>query len=146
MQLELNLKKDLRYLHLASGDDLPALAGIDTCKVILVADTDSHQPWQWEVCRWLVAAGARYVMAWGLECEAWHDAIDDAFLEASDYEDVPDEQRVMTTSHEDEDLADVFWFAKNRAHHPALELNTTLILHIADAARRDELESAYKEA
>jgi hypothetical protein len=140
------MKKDLRYLQLASGDDLPALAGINAFKAILVIDTDSHQPWQWEVCRWLVASGARYVMAWGLECEAWHDAVDEAFLEATDYEDVSDEQMVVSTWHDDEDLADVFWFAKNRANYPALELNTTLILHIADAPRRDELEGAYKDA
>jgi hypothetical protein len=140
------MKKDLRYLHLASGDDLPALAGIDAFKAILIIDTDSHQPWQWEVCRWLVGSGCLCVMAWGEECATWEEAVEDAVLEAHDYEDIPAERVVVTTAHEDEDLADVFWFAKNRAHHPAVELNTTLILHIADAPRRDELESAYKEA
>jgi hypothetical protein len=140
------MKKDLRYLQLASGDDLPALAGITAFKAILVIDTDSHQPWQWELCRWLVASGCLCVMAWGEECATWEEAVEDAVLEAHDYEDIPPEQIVVSTSHEDEDLADVFWFAKNRAHHPAVELNTTLILHIADVPRREELESAYKEA
>jgi hypothetical protein len=140
------MKKDLRYLQLASGDDLPALAGINAFKTILVIDTDSHQPWQWEVCRWLVASGCLCVMAWGEDCATWEEAVEDAVLEAHDYEDIPPEQVVVTTSHEDEDLADVFWFAKNRAHHPAVELNTTLILHIADTPRRDELEGAYKDA
>lgn len=140
------MKKDLRYLHLASGDDLPALAGIDTFMAVLVIDGESHQPWQWEVCRWLVASGCRCAMAWGDACTEWEEALEDAVLEAHDYEDIPAEATVVTTSHEDEDLADVFWFAKHRAHHPALELKITLILHIADAPRRDEMEAAYKDA
>jgi hypothetical protein len=140
------MKKDLRYLQLESGDDLPVLAGIDSFLAIVVVETEFHQPWQWEVCRWLVSSGCRAVLAWGQECRSWEEAVDDAVQEAHDYEDIPEEQSVIITSHEEEDLADVFWYAKHRASHPAVDLNTTLILHIAPAPRRDELEAAYKEA
>jgi hypothetical protein len=46
---------------------------------------------------------------------------------------VPEAQRVFVTAHEDEELEEAFWFAQHRAIHPAHDLNTTLILHIADA-------------
>jgi hypothetical protein len=140
------MKKDLRYLHLASGDDLPVLSGLGAFKALLVIEGDVHQPWQWDASRWLVESGCRYMMAWGSECATWAEAVDDASLEAANYEDVPEEQTLITTFHEDEELEEVFWFAKNRAHHPAHDLSTTLILHIADTPRRDELERAFKEA
>jgi hypothetical protein len=139
------MKKDLRYLQLASGDALPALAGLTAFKVVLVVDSEVHQPWQWDVCRWLVESGARYVMAWGVECEAWHDAVDDAYLEFHNYEDVGEDLAIVTTWHDDEELTDVFWFAKQRASH-ALDLSTTVILHIADAPDKDALEAAYADA
>lgn len=144
-QLETMMKKELRYLQLASGDDLPELAGLGAFMVVLVADVDVHQPWQWEVCRWLVDSGARYVMAWGVDCAAWHEAVDDAHLEASDYEDVAPELAVTATRHEDEELEDVFWFARHRARH-ALDLPATLILHITDTPNRDGLEAAFAAA
>ena len=141
-----NMKKDLRYLHLASGDDLPALAGIDGFTAILVVEAEFHQPWQWEVCRWLVASGCRCVLAWGVECVSWQEAVDDAVMEAHDYDDIPDELTVVTTAHEDEDLDDVFWYARHKASHPAVDLGATLIVHISDEPRREELEDAFKQA
>lgn len=85
--------------------------------------------WQWDVSRWLVASGCRYMLAWDKECSAWDDAVDEADLERFDYGDIPDEEVVMTTRHEDDDLEEVFWFAKNRARHPAIDLNETLLIH-----------------
>ena len=138
-------KPILRYLHLAPDSDFPALADLPLFKAILIIDADVAEMTMWETSRALVAAGCLYASVWGTQCEAWHDAIDDAFLEATNYEDVAPEQAVTSTWHEDEELGEVFWFAKHRAVHPA-ELRETLILHIADAPRRDELEAVYRDA
>jgi hypothetical protein len=139
-------KPVIRYLHLTPDSDLPPLEGLSHFKAVLVAEADVAEMTMWETSRALVAAGCMYLLAWGHQCEAWREAVEDASLEASDYEDVPDEQLVVTTAHEDEELDEVFWFARHRAAHPAHELRQTLILHIAEAPRRDDLEAAFRDA
>ena len=136
--------KTLSYLHLPPGADLPALA-LPPFTAILVADTDVDELWMFDAARWLVACGCRYLLAWGADCEAWRDAIDDAALEAHDY-DVPDESKVLSTSHEDEDLEEVFWFARHRAAHPHALLDAVLILHIAEQPARERMMAAYAQA
>jgi hypothetical protein len=52
----------------------------------------------------------------------------------------------MTTWHEKESLNDVFWFSKNNAFHPTVELQHTVILHISRNNREQELLAAYASA
>jgi hypothetical protein len=137
--------KTPHYLHLLPDSALPELKLSPFLAILLVED-DVLETWMWDACRWLVAAGCRYALAWGRDGEAWHDAIDDANLEAFDYDDVPPDHVVLSTWHEDEEIEDVFWFAKHRASHPDVPLNATLILHIAAAPRKDELEALYADA
>ena len=139
-------KPAIRYLHLTPDSDLPALEGLSSFKAVLVIEAEVPEMTMWETSRWLVASGCRYALAWGDQCEAWREAIEDASLEASDYDDVPDDELVVTTAHEDEELGEAFWFARHRAVHPAHELRETLIVHIADAPRRDEIEAEYNDA
>jgi len=86
------------------------------------------------------------VQAWGKDGEAWREMAEDAALEAFDYEDVPDERKLIATAHEDEDLDEVFWFAKHRAAHPSHSFKATIILDIALLNRKDEIEQAYADA
>lgn len=139
-------KPSIRYLHLSPEDELPALEGLSSFKAVVMVEAEVPEMTRWDVSRWLVASGCRYALAWGEQCEAWRESIDDAGLEAADYEDVPQDQQLLATAHEDEDLSEVFWFAKHRAAHPALELNETLIVHIAEAPRRDEIEAEFRDA
>ncbi|NYE61532.1 hypothetical protein FHW58_002739 [Duganella sp. 1224] len=139
------LNSTLNYLHLTPSSDLPALEGLRQFKTILVADADVQEPMMWDVSRWLIDSGSLYVLVWGQDSEQWREAIEDAALEAVNYEDVPDERRVLVTAHEDDELDEVFWYARHRAAHPA-DLKHTLILHIADAPRREDLEAAYSDA
>ena len=139
-------RPSIRYLHLAPENDLPALEGLTAFKAIVMVEAEVPEMTRWDVSRWLVESGCRYALAWGDQCDAWRESIDDASLEATDYEDVPEDQQLMATAHEDEDLSEVFWFAKHRASHPALELPETLILHIADEPRREEIEAEFRDA
>lgn len=134
------------YLQLRPHDTLPDLAHLAPFMAIAVVDDDSDEMWRWDVARWLVAAGCRYLLAWGKECESWHDAFEDAADEAFDYDEVAPEQRVLATWHADEDLDEVFWFARHRASHPALQLANTVILHVAVRGRPDELLEAFADA
>ncbi|UUZ47406.1 hypothetical protein LP420_29540 [Massilia sp. B-10] len=59
------------------------------------------------------------------------------FLEAS---------LVLTTWHDDDALEEVFQFAKNCAFHPAATLESTIILHISQEERSEELLRAYAAA
>jgi hypothetical protein len=138
-------KPVIRYLHLTPDSDFPALEGLLQFKAVLVVEAEVAEMTMWEISRALVASGCLYALAWGDQCEAWREAIEDASLEASDYDDVAEERQVITTAHEDEEMSEVFWFARHRAVHPA-ELRETLILHIADTPRRDEIEAGYRDA
>ena len=134
------------YLHLAPGSELPELKALDNFKAVLVADVDVADTVRWDVSRWLMASGCKYALAWGKDAELWRESLDDAHLEATNYDDVADAERVITTAHDDEELDEVFWFARHRATHPAHPLRDTLIVHLADASRREELEQAYRDA
>ena len=134
------MQRKLTYLHLPPDTDLPALAGRPPFLAIVLAEDDVAETWLWDAARWLVASGARYVQAWGKDAEAWEEAVD--------YEDVPAERRVLTAAHdpEDEDIDEVFWFAKHRAAHPVLPLDEVVVVHIAAAPRRDAIDAAYAGA
>ena len=134
------------YLQLRPHDALPDLTALAPFMAIVVIDDDSDEMWRWDVARWLVASGCRSMLAWGRECESWHDAVEDAALEAFDYDDIPPEQIVTVSQHADEDLDEVFWFARHRASHPALRLNTAVILHVAMRGRPDDLLAQLAEA
>jgi hypothetical protein len=134
-----------KYLHLSPDADLPALEGLRQFKAVVVVEADVHETVMWDVSRWLIASGCLYALAWGKDSEQWREAIEDAALEAVNYEDMPEERRVQVTAHEDDDLEEVFWFAQHRASHAA-DLKDTLILHLADTPRREELEAQYRDA
>lgn len=139
-------KKILTYLQLPPGSEAPKLDHLSPFLAILLAEEEADELWQAEISRWLVASGCRYVLAWGKDCEAWRDMVEDAALEAFDYEDVPEEHKLIATSHEDEEREEVFWFAKHRAVHPNHAFKATVILDISLHGRKDEIEQAYADA
>jgi hypothetical protein len=139
-------KKILTYLQLPPGSDLPALDHLSPFLAIVLAEEEVTELWQAEVSRWLVASGCRYLLAWGKDCESWHDMVEDAALEAHDYEDVPEAHQVIATWHEDEEREEVFWFAKHRAAHPSHSFKATVILDIGSAGRREQIEQEYADA
>lgn len=140
------LNQSLKYLHLSPSSDLPVLEGLHQFKAVVVVESDVDESMMWDVSRWLIESGCMYALAWGKDSDRWREAIDDAALEVVNYEEVPEAQKVFVTSHEDEELEEAFWFAQHRALHPAHDLNTTLILHLADTPRREELEALYHDA
>jgi hypothetical protein len=139
-------KKILTYLQLPPGSEPPALDHLAPFLAIVLSEEESSELWQAEIARWLVASGCRFMLAWGKDCDAWQDMVDDANLEAFDYEDVPEQNVVMTTRHEDEEREEVFWFARHRAAHPSHSFKATVILDISTVGRKDEIEAEYMDA
>lgn len=111
-------------------------------RIVVIIEAEVDNIWRARVSDWLVRSGCLYMMAWGADCSAWDDAVDLANLEQFDYQ-VPDDRSVMTTWHEDETLQEVFLFAKTCANHSTVEIGHTLLLHISESAREQELMQAY---
>lgn len=138
--------KPLQYIRLLPDGTLPDISELPPYKAILVIEDAVSELWQWEVGRWLANSGCRYMMVWGENCVSWEESVEEANLEAFDYEDIPEDRVIITASHEDEDLSEVFWFAKHRASHPAHELRNTVILHISSVDKQRDMESGFEEA
>ena len=83
-------------------------------------------------------------MASGIDCTLWDDSVDFAHLEIHDWGDIPDDQFVMTTWHDDETLSDVFWNANMAIFHPPeVSINHLVILDITDKARENEMRELF---
>lgn len=133
---------ELRYVHLSPEQSPPEL----TCgpfRALVVSDVTVTKEWRHRIAKWLVASGCLYVIAWGLECEDWHDSVDWAVLEEFDFGDIPDHKFVMTTWHAIEPLSEAMWFAGQCAFHPDVELGATVVLDVAPAAREAEIMDAF---
>lgn len=133
------------YLHLLPGQTPPHRLP-QPFRAIIVAERAVNQAWRIQVAEWLVECGCLYVVAWGTDCESWHDSVDWAILEVFDYGEIPDERFVMTTWHEEEPLSEAFWFAGHCALHPDIELGETIIVHVAETARGPEILQAYRDS
>ncbi len=134
-----------RYLHLRPESPPPILM-TGRYRVVVIADVAVGDDWLNRIAEWIVAIGSLYVIAWGVDCERWHDSIDWAVLDAFEFGDIPDERFVMTTWHSNEPISEAFWYAGNCAIHPNVDLSETIILHIAAEAQRDALLRSYRDS
>lgn len=133
----------LKYLRLAPESGLPHLTEGSAFRAIIIADSQTSSAWRGKVSQWLAATECCYLQAWGVACEQWHDAMDDAIVS---YDKSFADKLVITTWHADETLEDVFWFAKHCASHPVHTLQCTLLIHVAETDKREELRLAYAAA
>ena len=133
---------ELKYLHLSPGQDPPPLK-FGPFRAVIVSEIEVTQEWRNHIAEWLLKNGCLYVIAWGIECENWHDTVDWANLEEFDFDDIPDDKFVMTTWHDREPLSEALFFAGQCALHPDIELEHTVIVHIANDAIEAELLEAY---
>lgn len=136
---------NVSYLHLPANQSPPSLVKA-LFKAVVVIEQAVSDAWQAQVSDWLVRSGCLYMMAWGDRCSDWDDSVDYANMSAFDGGDIPDDDFVMTTWHEREPLAEAFWFAENAAFHPTVDLDRTIIVHVAPHDRGAELLNLYREA
>ena len=135
----------LQYLHLSPDQTPPNLIS-GPFRAVIVSEVEVTQNWRNHICEWLLGSGCLYVVAWGVECEVWHDTVDETNLETFDFGDIPDDKFVMTTWHTDEPLSEALWFAGQCASHPDVQLDETLIIHIATEARESGMLETYSES
>ncbi|MGE8132553.1 DUF7684 family protein [Novosphingobium subterraneum] len=133
------------YSLLAPNHALPSV-GAKPFLAILIADERVPDAWRNQIAEWLIANGCLYFVAWGVDCEVWHDSVDWANLEAHGFGDIPDDRFVMTTWHDKESLSEALWFGGNCASHPDVELKSAHILHVASKKERARVLEAFRTA
>ena len=134
------------YVHLPPGSQPPAVGEAGPFRAVLVLEQAVADDWQDHVSEWLVRSGCLYMMAWGVECGSWDDSVDWANHTVTGLDDVPDDQFVMTTWHDEEPLAETFWYAAFAAHHTAVSLEHVAVIDIGPTNREAEMLEAYAAA
>lgn len=115
-------------------------------RAVLIAEGNVAEPWRNEVATWLVDSGCLYFIAWGVNCQGWHDSVDWAVVEKFSFGEIPDDQFIMTTWHENEPLSETFWFAGNCASHPDIDLQETLLVQVGPSNERTNVLAAYADS
>ena len=128
----------IQYLQLQPESTLSDISALSPFRAIVIIEETVTSEWQEQVSDWLVRSGCLFMMAWGEDCSSWDTSVDLANCEEFEYGDIPEEKFVMTTWHENEPLKEVFWFSKNNAFHPTVEINDTLLLHISQENKEKE--------
>ena len=72
----------LDYLHL-SPDQAPPQLSSGPFRAVIVSEEEVTQDWRNRIAEWLLKSGCLYVVAWGVECEGWHDTVDWTNLKSS---------------------------------------------------------------
>src|SRR5262245_20329625 len=108
------------YIHLRPEAEITALQVPAPFKAIVVLESPASDRWRESVCQGLANTGCLYAMTWGIECEKWHDAIDEANLKKFDYGDIPENHFIITTWHDKEPIEEVFCFAQHSAFHSTM--------------------------
>jgi hypothetical protein len=140
------MSESIHYIHIQPELAPTALVLPRPFRSVLVLESKVSPSWRALISRWLVDAGCLFALAVGPDCSSWDDSIDVANIERFGFGEIPPDQSVMTTWHEEEPLSEVFWFAKANANHPTKELEVTVLLHIAAVPREVELLASYAAA
>lgn len=116
------------------------------CKAVVIAEQPVSAEQRTTVCHWLIDSGCLFVMSWGDDCAAWAANVASLNRAAHAADEIPDERLVITTTHEDETLEQVFWFAKYTAMHPCADLEHVLLIHLATENCEREFLEALQQA
>ncbi len=135
----------LRYLRLRPDQTPPQLT-IGPFRAIIISEIEVAQSWCNGVAEWLLESGCLYVVAWGVDCENWHDTVDWTIVETFAGGDIPDDKFVMTTWHTSDTLPETLWFAGQCASHPDVDLHETVILHVASESKEAEMLDTYSKS
>jgi hypothetical protein len=96
--------------------------------------------------RQVMAAGCRYAVCAGLECEEWHDAFDFAFVQdhLDEPEEKQDEQFVMTTWHANQSVDEVAMFFVWNTDFDKHEFDRYLVLHLGTGRAERAVDEAVR--
>jgi hypothetical protein len=137
----------VHYLQLQpEAVELPRLPCASPFRAVVLVREAVTNEWRNRVSDWLVTSGCLYMLAWGVDCSIWDDAVDWTSLHEFDFGDIPPERFVMTTWHDDESIEEVFSFARSWATHPTVAVDANVILDISFESRESQTISAWSDA
>lgn len=135
----------LSYLHLQPGQSLPAL-DLPPFRVAVVVEAIVGMPWRIAVCDWLAQAGCMYLLAWGPDGTLWDDVMDETCVGRIVDGEEPEDYFIVTSWRDDCSLTEFFADCKRWSDHPDVDLQRTLLLHIAAEPRERALRLAFEQA
>jgi hypothetical protein len=77
---------------------------------LIVATADAPAAARARLAEALVLTGCRHAACWGLDCDDWQAAVDDAYLASRPGQEPDDETMVMSTAHPRELVLDAVWY------------------------------------
>jgi len=94
----------------------------------------------------LISSGCRYAVCAGIDCSAWHDAFDLAWVQQhlNDSEEKKDAEHVMTTWHEGDSIDDVAFFFVYNTNFDEYDFRQFLVLHLGDSPVRHDVDAAVR--
>ncbi len=140
------MTRSAQYVQLRPGIDPPEKVVEAPFRAVVISEAVVSPEWRAKVSAWLVNNGCLYMCAWGTDCSEWDTSVDVANIEANCSVGISEDRFVMTTWHENEPLAEAFWFSKNSADHPSVAIRNTLLVHVAQVSREKELLALFTEA
>jgi hypothetical protein len=82
------------------------------------------------ICEAIVRSGCRYAVCWGIDCEGWHDTIDESYLATCPDFQPQDDTMIMTSWHARELVGDAVFFLLHGTNFETLRFDTYFILQI----------------
>lgn len=140
------MKEGPLYFHVCPGGRLPELGHLAPFRSVVIIEEMVTSEWRAEASEWLVRSGCHYMMAWGQDCSLWDDSVDCANMDMFAPQDIPEDRFVVTTWHDHLPLGEAFYFCKQLAIHPVVELPQVILLHIACKENEAQLIEAYANA
>jgi hypothetical protein len=134
------------YYQIYPGAGLPDISALKPFLAVVVIEESVTPEWVNMVSKWIVKSGCLYMMAWGSDCEDWHDSVDLANIEQFNYGDIPEDDLVMTSGHEAQTLIETFSESKDIVSHSCVDFTNTLILHISNKNKENEFLLMYSGA
>ena len=86
-----------KYVFLPTDVPISVPKEMTKFKCLILIERDVSNDYRNEVSATLVSAGCLFALAWGLDCSAWDDAVDWAFLEHYDYGEYPEDTRKISS-------------------------------------------------
>jgi len=135
----------VKYVQLSPGSAPPPLESHAFLAIFVIAEKVDDE-WREKICRWVVDEGCLFMMAWGVDCVLWHDAVDQANIEDFPDSDIPWDRFVMTTWHPRETLQKAFRFAHVAASHPEVDFLRPILIDICSEDRSMYLRALFRRA
>lgn len=149
-QTQDSLKREIYSLYLPSSKDLPDISlpsRYFVCFIVWNAQGMSFEELT-QVAVWLLSKGCCYFCTWGSDCGRLETAMDLVIVDSGIICNNSFDQKILTTSHQDETWEEALSFAFNTAMPDDIfedECRTTLILVIGNEAIYQKVNDLLKD-